>query len=152
MAVQELESELHQLRREPGLYVAARKQYDRPPSWQAHRSQGGRAQARRELGAGAGLGNAEVKAEHVAQIISRLTGIPVNELTVEERESCCTWNQRLHRRTGWDKTRRSVPWPMPCGCPAPACASSKPVATCFWARPGGQDRARQGIGRIDLRR
>lgn len=32
VAVQELESELHQLRREQD-YVASRKQYDRPPSW-----------------------------------------------------------------------------------------------------------------------
>ena len=51
VAVQELESELHQLRREQD-YVAARKQYDRRRAREAHRSQGGRAQARRGLGAG----------------------------------------------------------------------------------------------------
>lgn len=52
-------------------------------------------------------GSAEVKAEHVAQIVSRLTGIPVNELTVEEREKLLHLEQRLHRAPGG--TRRGGP-------------------------------------------
>ncbi|VCY90802.1 Negative regulator of genetic competence ClpC/MecB [Klebsiella pneumoniae] len=78
VAVQ-LESELHQLRREQD-YVAARKQYDRPPS-SGSASRGRAQEARRGLRERAGLRQCRVKAEHVAQIVSRLTGIPVNELT-----------------------------------------------------------------------
>ena len=33
-----------------------------------------------------GSGTAEVRAEHVAQVVSKLTGIPVTELTTEERQ------------------------------------------------------------------
>ncbi|MGT5392789.1 Clp protease ClpC, partial [Escherichia coli] len=54
-------------------------------------------------------GSAEVKAEHVAQIVSRLTGIPVNELTVEEREKLLHLEQRLHERlVGQDEAVRAV--------------------------------------------
>jgi ATP-dependent Clp protease ATP-binding subunit ClpC len=51
----------------------------------------------------------KVKAEHVAQIVSRLTGIPVNELTVEEREKLLHLEQRLHERlVGQDEAVRAV--------------------------------------------
>ncbi len=93
VAVQELESELHQLRREQD-YVAARKQYDKAAEL-GKRIEAKEAELKKLIEGWErerASGSAEVKAEHVAQIVSRLTGIPVNELTVEERESCCTWN------------------------------------------------------------
>ncbi|KAA1772993.1 ATP-dependent Clp protease ATP-binding subunit, partial [Klebsiella pneumoniae] len=87
VAVQELESELHQLRREQD-YVASRKQYDKAAELGKH-IETKEAELKKlveEWERERASGSAEVKAEHVAQIVSRLTGIPVNELTVEERE------------------------------------------------------------------
>src|SRR5690606_9875400 len=94
-AVQELESELHQLRPEQD-YVAAPKRDDKAAEL------GKRIEANgtglKKLGGewerARASGSAEVKAEHVAQIVSRLTGIPVNELTVEEREKLLHLEQR----------------------------------------------------------
>jgi ATP-dependent Clp protease ATP-binding subunit ClpC len=138
VAVQELESELHQLRREQD-YVAARKQYDQAAEL-GKRIEAKEAELKKlveDWERERASGSAEVKAEHVAQIVSRLTGIPVNELTVEEREKLLHWNNGC-TSAWWDKTRRSVPWPMPCGCPAPACAkaANRWLPSCFWARPG----------------
>ena len=152
--MQELESELHQLRREQD-YVAARKQYDRaaePASASKPRRPSSRSSSRdweRERASG----SAEVKAEHVAQVVSRLTGIPVNELTVEEREKLLHLEQRLHERPVG--TRRGGPCRGRCRAAIRAGLREGPnrwLPSCFWARPGWQDRARQGIGRIDLRR
>ena len=45
----------------------------------------------------------------MAQVVSRLTGIPVNELTVEEREKLLHLEQRLHERlVGQDEAVRAV--------------------------------------------
>ncbi len=68
----------------------------------------------------------------------RLTGIPVNELTVEEREKLLHLEQRLHERlVGQDEAVRAR-WPMPRGCRAPGLREGgKPVATfLFLGRPG----------------
>jgi ATP-dependent Clp protease ATP-binding subunit ClpC len=41
---------------------------------------------------------AEVKVEQVAEVVSKLTGVPVTELTTEERERLLKMEQRLHER------------------------------------------------------
>ena len=110
VAVQELESELHQLRREQD-YVASRKQYDKAAELGKH-IEAKEAELKKlveEWERERASGSAEVKAEHVAQIVSRLTGIPVNELTVEEREKLLHLEQRLHERlVGQDEAVRAV--------------------------------------------
>ncbi|MCW3005356.1 MAG: sigma-54 interaction domain protein, partial [Conexibacter sp.] len=45
-----------------------------------------------------GTSSYEVTAEHVAQIVSALTGIPVQELTAEEREKLLSLEDRLRER------------------------------------------------------
>jgi ATP-dependent Clp protease ATP-binding subunit ClpC len=74
----------------------------------------------------------------VAQIVSRLTGIPVNELTVEEREKLLHLEQRLHEAPGGQTSGAvvadAVRLSRGCG--------GKPVAT-FRLGRGGQDRTRQ---------
>ena len=53
--------------------------------------------------------SAEVRADHVAQIVSKLTGVPVTELTSEEREKLLTIEDRLHERViGQDEAIHSV--------------------------------------------
>src|ERR1700759_3686250 len=56
-----------------------------------------------------GSGTAEVRVEHVAQIVSKLTGIPVTELTTEERERLTRLEDRLHERVvGQDEAVAAV--------------------------------------------
>jgi ATP-dependent Clp protease ATP-binding subunit ClpC len=97
--VQELEAEVQQIKREQD-YAAARKQFDRAASlktelegkqttldglldvWKRDRA----------------TASAEVHADHVAQIVSKLTGVPITELTSEEREKLLAMEDRLHER------------------------------------------------------
>ncbi len=144
VAVQELESELHQLRREQD-YVASRKQYDKAAEL------GKRIEAKEtelkklveEWERERASGSAEVKAEHVAQIVSRLTGIPVNELTVEEREKLLHLEQRLHERlVGQDEAVRAVADAVRLS-RAGLREGSKPVATFLFLGP-------TGVGKTEL--
>ncbi len=97
--VQELEAEVAQIRREQD-YAAGRKQFDRA------------AELKKELEAkqveldelmetwkrDRASATAEVRADHVAQIVSKLTGVPVSELTTEEREKLLRLEEKLHER------------------------------------------------------
>ncbi len=88
-------------------------------------------------------GGAEVKAEHVAQVVSRLTGIPVNELTVEEREKLLHLEQRLHERlVGQDEAVRAVADAVRLS-RAGLREGSKPVATFLFLGP-------TGVGKTEL--
>ncbi|MDI3307781.1 MAG: AAA family ATPase [Acetobacteraceae bacterium] len=97
--VQELEAEVRQLRREAD-YATSRKQFDRAKEIQARHDAKTRQleeateRWRRERGSG----TAEVRAEHVAQVVSKLTGIPVTELTTEERQRLTKLEEKLHQR------------------------------------------------------
>jgi ATP-dependent Clp protease ATP-binding subunit ClpC len=61
----------------------------------------------------------EVTAEDIAEVVSRATGIPVSQLTEEERSRLLRLEQQLHERVvGQDEpSRRS---PRPSGAPGPA--------------------------------
>ena len=97
--IQELEAEVAQIKREQD-YAASRKQFDRA------------AELKRELGEKQkeldGLlevwkrdrasATAEVRADHVAQIVSKLTGVPVTDLTTEEKDKLLKLEERLHER------------------------------------------------------
>src|SRR5690606_5629858 len=45
-----------------------------------------------------GVTSREVLSEHVAQIVANITGIPVSELTQEEKEKLLKMEERLHKR------------------------------------------------------
>ena len=144
VAVQELESELHQLRREQD-YVAARKQYDKAAEL-GKRIEAKEAELKKlveEWERERASGSAEVKAEHVAQIVSRLTGIPVNELTVEEREKLLHLEQRLHERlVGQDEAVSAVADAVRLS-RAGLREGGKPVATFLFLGP-------TGVGKTEL--
>lgn len=144
VAVQELESELHQLRREQD-YVAARKQYDQAAEL-GKRIEAKEAELKKlveDWERERASGSAEVKAEHVAQVVSRLTGIPVNELTVEEREKLLHLEQRLHERlVGQDEAVRAVADAVRLS-RAGLREGSKPVATFLFLGP-------TGVGKTEL--
>jgi ATP-dependent Clp protease ATP-binding subunit ClpC len=108
--VQELEAEVRQLKREHD-YAASRKQFDRASDLEKQHEEREKAlneateRWRRERGSA----SAEVRTEHVAQVVSKLTGVPVNELTTEERQRLVKMEERLHQRViGQDEAVKAV--------------------------------------------
>jgi ATP-dependent Clp protease ATP-binding subunit ClpC len=78
----------------------------------------------------------------VAQVVSRLTGIPVNELTVEEREKLLHLEQRLHERlVGQDEAVRAVADAVRLS--RAGLREGKPVATFLFLGP-------TGVGKTEL--
>jgi ATP-dependent Clp protease ATP-binding subunit ClpC len=97
--VQDLEAEVRQLKREQD-YAASRKQFERASDLKKQHDQRqselkeATDRWRRERGSA----SAEVVTEHVAQVVSKLTGVPVTELTAEERKRLVDMEERLHKR------------------------------------------------------
>ncbi|MBC7138060.1 MAG: ATP-dependent Clp protease ATP-binding subunit [Defluviimonas sp.] len=108
--VQELEAEVKQIQREQD-YAAARKQFDRAAELKKE-LEGKQTELDQLLEIwkrDRASATAEVRADHVAQIVSKLTGIPVTELTSEEREKLLKLEDRLHERViGQNEAIRSV--------------------------------------------
>ena len=97
--VQELEAEVKQIQREQD-YAAARKQFDRASELKTELEE-----KQAELDAlletwkrDRASASAEVRTDHIAQIVSKLTGIPVTDLTTEEREKLLKLEEQLHER------------------------------------------------------
>jgi ATP-dependent Clp protease ATP-binding subunit ClpC len=108
--VQELEAEVRQLKREQD-YATSRKQFDRAAEMQKqHEAKSNELQqANERWRRSRGSGTAEVRSEHIAQVVSKLTGIPVSELTTEERERLVKLEERLHQRViGQDEAVKAV--------------------------------------------
>jgi ATP-dependent Clp protease ATP-binding subunit ClpC len=108
--LQEFEAEVRQFKREQD-YATARKQFDRAAEHEKRHSERSKAlqQATEQWKQQRGSASAEVRVEHVAQIVSKLTGIPVTELTAEERERLTKLEDRLHQRVvGQDEAVAAV--------------------------------------------
>ncbi len=108
--VQEMEAEVRQLKREQD-YASSRKHFDRASEIQARHDarnkdlQDATERWRRERGSA----STEVRTEHIAQVVSKLTGVPVNELTTEERQRLVKMEERLHQRViGQEEAVRAV--------------------------------------------
>jgi ATP-dependent Clp protease ATP-binding subunit ClpC len=108
--LQELAAEIQQLKREQD-YATSRKQFDQAKTFEetiAEKEQ--RLETltdswREKMGSE----TAEVGVEHIAEIISNLTGIPVTELTSEEKEKLLKLEERLHERViGQEEAIRAV--------------------------------------------
>jgi len=142
--VQEIEAELHQLKREQD-YAASRKNFEKAAelgkeiaakearlkelteAWEKDRA----------------TGSAEVRASHVAQIVSKLTGIPVSELTEAEREKLLKMEERLHQRViGQEQAIKAVSDAVRLA-RAGLREGSKPVATFLFLGP-------TGVGKTEL--
>ena len=97
--VQELEAEVRQIKRELDS-ARARKQEDRVADLKLRCEEKDKAfeEASERWRRTVGTGAAEVRVEHIAQIVSKLTGVPVSELTVEERQRLTQLEQQLHKR------------------------------------------------------
>ncbi len=97
--IQELESEIAQLNREQA-YAASRKQHERAQNYADQI-----AEKTKALNEGTdrwkqkiGSSTAEVKVSDVAEIVSKLTGIPVTDLTEAEKAKLLKMEERLHER------------------------------------------------------
>ena len=108
--VQELEAQLQELKRELD-YATSRKLFDRAKELEARIQEAEKAleEATERWKKSVASEVPEVRAEHVAEIVSRLTGIPVSELTQEERERLLKLEEKLHERVvGQDEAVRAV--------------------------------------------
>ena len=142
--VQELEAELHQLRREQD-YAAARKNYDKAAELgkQIEAKEARLKELTEAWEKARATGSAEVRATHVAQIVSKLTGIPVDELTEAEREKLLKMEERLHQRViAQDEAIRAVSDAVRLA-RAGLREGSKPVATFLFLGP-------TGVGKTEL--
>lgn len=97
--IHELEAQIKQMKREQD-YAKSRKQFDKMKELESDTKE-----KEQQLEEGInkwkgriGSGSEEVTVEHVAEIISKLTGIPVMELTIEERDRLVQMERRLHER------------------------------------------------------
>jgi ATP-dependent Clp protease ATP-binding subunit ClpC len=108
--VQELDAEVRQLKREMD-YASSRKNFERSKELQAqHDTRNKELEAAQERWRrDRGSASAEVRVAHIADVVSKLTGIPVTELTAEERERLTKMEEQLHRRViGQEEAVRAV--------------------------------------------
>jgi ATP-dependent Clp protease ATP-binding subunit ClpC len=90
-----------------------------------------------------GVTSQEVLATHVAQVVSRITGIPVTELTAEERQRLLAMEQRLHERVvGQDEAVTAVSDAIRMG-RAGLSEGNRPIATFLFLGP-------TGVGKTEL--
>src|SRR5688572_19051010 len=142
--VQDLEAEVRQLKRETD-YASSRKYFERSKDLQAQHDakakelETAQERWRRERGSG----SAEVRSEHIAQVVSKLTGIPVTELTSEERERLTKMEERLHQRViGQDEAVKAVSDAVRLA-RAGLREGSRPIATFLFLGP-------TGVGKTEL--
>lgn len=106
----ELDMAIKQLNRELD-YAKSRKEYDKAKELEdkiaekeEERDNGEDVWRKR-----AGTDTAEVQLSHIAEIVATLTGIPVSELTAEERDKLLKLEERLHERViGQEEAIRAV--------------------------------------------
>ena len=90
-----------------------------------------------------GVTSREVLAEHVAQIVANITGIPVSELTQEEKEKLLKMEERLHERViGQEEAITAVSNAVRLN-RAGLSEGNKPIATFLFLGP-------TGVGKTEL--
>jgi ATP-dependent Clp protease ATP-binding subunit ClpC len=97
--IQELEAEIKQHKREQD-YARSHKQFDKAKKLdeETKSKENEMEQLLQKWKGRVGTGSQEVKIEHVAEIVSKITGIPITELTAEERDKLIAMEKRLHER------------------------------------------------------
>ncbi len=97
--VRELEEKLVRLRREQE-QAASRRQFEEAARLerQIKDAEKAKAEAQDAWTRGRGTTTVEVRREDIAQVVSKLTGIPATELSAEERERLLALERRLHER------------------------------------------------------
>jgi ATP-dependent Clp protease ATP-binding subunit ClpC len=108
--IQELEAEIAQLNREQA-YASSRKQFDRAKNFEEQICAKSKelAETTEKWKQKIGSSTAEVTLSDIAEIVSKLTGIPVTDLTEEEKAKLLKMEERLHERViGQEEAIRAV--------------------------------------------
>ncbi|MGP9768679.1 ATP-dependent Clp protease ATP-binding subunit [Halomonas sp. AOP13-D3-9] len=140
----ELGAQINQLRRERD-YASNRKNFERANALEARieEHQGDYDQGLEEWNTTRSTSANQVGVEDVAQIVSRLTGVPVAELTTEERTRLMEMEQRLHERViGQDEAVTAVSDAVRLS-RAGLGDRRRPIATFFFLGP-------TGVGKTEL--
>ena len=93
-----------------------------------------------------------VNEDHIASVVSRWTGIPVDKMLQGERQKLLDMETALHARVV-GKTMPCLRWHAPCAAHAPVCKTRRGLRAAFvsGADRCRQDRTDQGAGRIFVR-
>jgi ATP-dependent Clp protease ATP-binding subunit ClpC len=142
--LQQIESTIRRLKQEQAAASAA-KQYDKAKEFDERiKAEEKRlAEATEQWRKQRGTQSEVVTAQHVAQIVSSLTGIPVTELTIEEREKLVQLEERLRQRVvGQDEAVHAVAEAVRLA-RAGLTEPGKPIATFLFLGP-------TGVGKTEL--
>lgn len=142
--IRQIEEKLARLGRERESFISS-KEYDKAKNIENEikKLETERDQKQSEERRERGVTTPEVKKEHIAQVVSKITGIPVTELTEEEKERLLKMEAKLHERVIGqeeaitavsDAIRRSR---------AGLVQGSRPIATFFFLGP-------TGVGKTEL--
>lgn len=142
--IAELDDQIKRLKRERE-YAVNHKQMDKAKDFEKQlkeletkkEASAGRWQAKR------GVTSKEVLVEHVAQVVSSITGIPVRELTQEEKQKLMKMEERLHERViGQDEAVQAVSDAVRMS-RAGLIEGNRPIATLMFLGP-------TGVGKTEL--
>lgn len=144
--IQELESKIQSLKREQE-YASSRKQFDKAKELEdqiqkLEKELQERTEAwKKEIASDV----PEVRAKHIAEIVSSLTGIPVTELTTDEKERLLKLEEKLHERVvGQDEAIKAVSDAIRLA-RAGLREKNRPIATFLFLGP-------TGVGKTELAR
>lgn len=144
--IEEKEAEIARLKREQE-YATSHKKYDDAKKFEKQLQEKGSEKDKltEEWRRKKGMTTREVLPEHIAQIVSSLTGIPVSELTEEEKEKLLKMEERLHARVvGQDDAVRAVADAIRMS-RAGLSSGNRPIATFLFLGP-------TGVGKTELAR
>lgn len=142
--LRKIENQLKELRREEE-YAQSRKDFGKARTFEdkIRNLETQRAQKEEEIRKYRGTTTNEVVAQDIAQVVSKLTGIPVTELTQEERTRLLKMEERLHERVvGQDEAVAAVSDAIRRSRSGLA-AQNRPLATFLFLGP-------TGVGKTEL--
>jgi len=142
--IQELETKIQSLKREQE-YAESRKQYDKAKKLEEQIQKLEKELQRKTENWKKEIASevSEVKAKHVAEIVSSLTGIPVTELTTDEKERLLKLEEKLHERVvGQDEAIKAVSYAIRLA-RAGLREKNRPIASFLFLGP-------TGVGKTEL--
>ncbi|MFI5275625.1 MAG: ATP-dependent Clp protease ATP-binding subunit, partial [Candidatus Saccharimonadales bacterium] len=142
--IEEHDSQINKMKREQE-YATAHKQYDRAKQFEKdiNAKSTERDKLTEQWRAKKGVTSREVLPEHIAQVVSSITGIPVTELTQEEKNRLLKMEERLHERViGQNEALAAVSDAVRLS-RAGLAEANKPIATFIFLGP-------TGVGKTEL--
>lgn len=142
--IEEHDSHIHKMKREQE-YATTHKQYDRAKQLEKdiNEKSAERDKLTEQWRTTKGVTSREVLPEHIAQVVSSITGIPVSELTQEEKNRLLKMEERLHERVvGQNEAIAAVSDAVRLS-RAGLAEANKPIATCIFLGP-------TGVGKTEL--